>query len=75
MPCQLTAGAEVTCARQILTTFARRAFRRPATGAEIDRLMALVDQARVGGTYDDGLKTALSAVLLSHTSSFGKKRR
>lgn len=65
MPCTLTAGAEATCARQILTAFARRAFRRPATGAEIDRLMALVDKARTGATYDDGLKAALSAVLLS----------
>jgi hypothetical protein len=65
MPCNLTAGAEATCARQILTAFARRAFRRPATGAEIDRLMALVDKARTGATYDDGLKAALSAVLLS----------
>lgn len=65
LPCKLTAGAEATCARQILTAFARRAFRRPATTAEVDRLMALVDKARVGETYDDGLKTALSAVLLS----------
>ena len=65
MSCPLAAGAEAICARQILTTFARRAFRRPATGAEIDRLMALVDEARVGGSYDDGVKTALSAVLLS----------
>jgi hypothetical protein len=65
MPCALTSGAEATCARQILTAFARRAFRRPATGAEIDRLMALVDKARTGATYDDGLKAALSAILIS----------
>ncbi len=65
LPCKLTAGAEATCARQILTTFARRAFRRPATAAEIDRLMALVDKARAGATYDDGLQAALSAVLVS----------
>jgi hypothetical protein len=65
LPCQLTAGAEATCARQVLTAFARRAFRRPVTSAEIDRLMDLVDKARVGETYEDGLKTALSAVLLS----------
>jgi hypothetical protein len=63
--CTLTTGAEATCARKILTTFARRAFRRPATTAEIDSLMALVDKVRAGGTYNDGLKAAITAVLLS----------
>jgi len=60
-----TAGDEATCARQILTAFARRAFRRPAATAEIDSLMALIDKVRAGGTYDDGLKAAITAVLLS----------
>jgi len=63
--CTLTTGAESTCARQILTTFARRAFRRPPATAEIDSLMALVDKVRAGGTYDDGLKAAITAILLS----------
>ena len=58
--CALTAGAEATCARQILTAFARKAFRRPAATAEIDSLMALVDKVRAGGTYQDGLKAATS---------------
>jgi hypothetical protein len=63
--CTPTTGSEATCARQILTTFARRAFRRPPAAAEIDSLMALLDKVRAGGTYDDGLKAALTAVLLS----------
>lgn len=63
--CTPATGAEATCARSILTTFARRAFRRPATAAEIDSLLALIDKVRVGGTYDDGLKAAITAVLLS----------
>ncbi|MEO8215132.1 MAG: DUF1592 domain-containing protein, partial [Myxococcales bacterium] len=63
--CTLATGAEATCARKILTTFARRAFRRPAATAEIDSLMALVDKVRAGGTYNDGLKAAITAVLLS----------
>jgi hypothetical protein len=63
--CTLTTGAEATCAREILTAFARRAFRRPAAPAEIDSLMALIDKVRAGGTYDDGLKAAITAVLLS----------
>lgn len=63
--CALTTGAEATCARTILSTFARRAFRRPATAAELDSLMALIDKVRAGGTYNDGLKAAITAVLLS----------
>lgn len=63
--CPLTAGSEAVCARQILTKFTRGAYRRPATKAELDALMALLDKARVGGTYNDGLKAALTAILLS----------
>jgi len=63
--CAMTTGAEATCARQILTTFARRAFRRPAATAEIDSLMSLVDKVRVGATYSDGLKAGIIAILLS----------
>ncbi len=63
--CAMTTGAEATCARQILTTFARRAFRRPPAPAEIDSLMALVDKVRVGATYNDGLKAGIIAILLS----------
>ena len=63
--CTLTTGAEATCARQILTAFARRAFRRPPAAAELDSLMALSDKVRVGGTYNDGLQAAITAILLS----------
>ena len=63
--CTPTPGDEATCARQILTAFTRKAFRRPAATAEIDSLMALIDKVRVGGTYNDGLKAAITAVLLS----------
>jgi hypothetical protein len=65
LSCTLRSGSEATCARQILTAFARRAYRRPAATAEIDGLMALVDKVRTGGTYEEGLRAALTAVLLS----------
>jgi hypothetical protein len=65
LSCTLRSGSEATCARQILTAFARRAYRRPAATAEIDALMALVDKVRTGGTYEEGLRAALTAVLLS----------
>lgn len=58
------AGAE--CRRDVVSDFARRAFRRPVTDDEVDRLMALVDLAIAeGDTVDAGLELALRAVLLS----------
>ncbi|HEX6274880.1 MAG TPA: DUF1592 domain-containing protein, partial [Polyangiaceae bacterium] len=58
--------ASETCQRQILSTFARRAFRRPVADAEITNLLALIQKARTAGnTAEDSLKAALRAVLIS----------
>src|SRR6185369_11010182 len=46
-------GAQVSeggCARQVLTTLARRAYRRPPTAPETTKLMAFYDEGRKGGT-------------------------
>lgn len=54
------------CVRRILQTFARRAWRRPPTTAEVDKLFALVGVATAEG--DDvitGIKLALRGVLVS----------
>lgn len=54
------------CVRTILSTFGRKAWRRPLASAEVQRLAALVDVARAEG--DDvlkGLELALHAMLLS----------
>lgn len=54
------------CAETVLTAFARKAWRRPVTPEEVAPLAALVTTATtLGGTPTDGLKNALSAVLLS----------
>ena len=64
--CQLQAGSETTCARQILSGFARRAYRRPVTDDEVSALVRLVDKVRAAGeSYEGGLKAALSSILLS----------
>jgi hypothetical protein len=56
--------AEAAC--RILEPFARRAFRRPVTKAEIDRLVKLVQLARGhGDSFDKGIQLALQAVLVS----------
>jgi hypothetical protein len=64
--CELAAGAEASCARQIFSTLARRAFRRPVVQAEIDRLLLLVDKVRgAGETYENAVKAGLSSLLIS----------
>src|SRR6185312_12406121 len=50
--------------REILQSFAGKAYRRPATAAEVDRLMAVVEARRRAGrppfeALKDGLKAAL----------------
>ena len=52
--------------REILTTFATRAYRRPVLPNEIDRLMAVVDRRQQSGqTPFDALKDGLKTVLCS----------
>ncbi|HKQ68300.1 MAG TPA: DUF1592 domain-containing protein [Polyangiaceae bacterium] len=65
VPCDLVAQGEA-CARKVLQGFAYRAWRRPVTDAEIERLMKLAGVALANAeTYERGLELALQAVLLS----------
>ncbi|MCC2671376.1 MAG: Protein of unknown function (DUF1587)/Protein of unknown function (DUF1592)/Protein of unknown, partial [Armatimonadetes bacterium] len=55
-----------TCARTNLTAFAKRAFRRPPTKAEIDRLVSYVGLAeKEGESFERGMQLAVQAVLVS----------
>ena len=54
------------CAREILSHLARRAYRRPVTEGEVDRLTGLVAQAvREGDSFEEGVRLAVQGVLLS----------
>ncbi len=66
LTCPVATGGDA-CARTIVTAFAGKAFRRPATSTEIDALMTPVATAKtlMGATATDGLKAALEAVLVS----------
>ncbi len=53
-------------ARQVLQRLATRAFRRPATAEEVDRLVGLAESVRAeGDTFESGIELALQAVLVS----------
>ena len=54
------------CARRIIDRFVSRAFRRPATPDEVELYHQLcVDRWNQQDTYEEGLRLALSAVLVS----------
>ncbi len=57
---------ELDCARQITAELAERAFRRPVTQADIDRLMPFYMEGREGpGGFDEGIEQVVTAVLAS----------
>lgn len=66
MVCQPSSENDKACVRQIFEAFALRAWRRPATSAELDRLLEFVDDAQTQGDgVEEGIRTGLKAILLS----------
>ena len=61
-----SAADEAPCAREILSVLARRAYRRPVTEADVDKLFAFYteERAQAGSTMDSGLEMALRALLV-----------
>ena len=57
--------AEEACATEIVSTLLRRAYRRPVETAEVDEVMAFYKEARSAGTFDAGIGSALTAVLMN----------
>jgi mono/diheme cytochrome c family protein len=65
--CRAANETEVApCANRILSTLARRAYRRPVTAAEMKQLMGYFDSGRQkGGTFDSGIETAIAFILVT----------
>ena len=60
------ATKDLAYAREILSRFATRAYRRPARPAEVDRLLKLVEESQKrGDDFENSVKTALQAALCS----------
>jgi hypothetical protein len=59
------ASDESSCARTIITTLSRRAFRRQPTSAEVDRLTAFYERGRHAGDFDKGVELAIRGILAS----------
>ncbi len=58
------AGAE-TCAREILSTLARRAYRRPVTDDDLDVLMPFYADGAAAGGFESGIQHGLERLLVS----------
>jgi hypothetical protein len=59
------ADKEEDCARTILSTLTRRAYRRPVSKADVDGPMAQYREGRAAGDFETGIGRALSAVLIN----------
>jgi hypothetical protein len=59
------AAEETACAEKILSNLARRAYRRAASGEDVQTLLNFYKRARAAGSFDDGIRSALERVLVS----------
>ena len=66
--CQPSGGAaeaEEACAREILSTLARRAYRRPVTEEDVRTLLSFWETGRAEGSFEAGIQFALERLLVS----------
>jgi len=68
-----TAAQETTCAKQVLTSVARRAYRRPLNNEDVETLMSFYQRGRNNGTFDSGVEMALRRILADTEFIFRKE--
>jgi Protein of unknown function (DUF1592)/Protein of unknown function (DUF1588)/Protein of unknown function (DUF1587)/Protein of unknown function (DUF1585)/Protein of unknown function (DUF1595) len=64
---------ETACARKIIETLARRAFRRPVTNTDSEMLMGFYQQGRNDGNFEIGIERALQRILADPEFVFRKE--
>jgi hypothetical protein len=60
-----TEAAETGCARKIVSTVARRAYRRPVTEDEVSTLMSFYEKGRTAGDFESGIQQAVARILVA----------
>ena len=60
-----SAEQEGPCAKQILTTLLRRAYRRPVVAQDMEWVLGFYQEGRREGTFQDGIELALRRILTS----------
>jgi mono/diheme cytochrome c family protein len=69
-----TAADELTCARRILSTLARRAYRRPVTDADLGDLLPFYERGRAERDFDLGIQRGIERLLVSSQFLFRIER-
>jgi hypothetical protein len=60
-----SSGNESACAKQIISTLARRAYRRPVTDADLQPIMSFYEASRRDAAFEEGIKAAIQRILAS----------
>jgi cytochrome c553 len=64
LTCQPTGPAdELPCARKVISTLARQAYRRPVSGGDLEGLMKLYQNGRTKGGFESGIRLAVQAIV------------
>jgi cytochrome c551/c552 len=58
-------GAQAGCARQIITSLATRAYRRPASADDVKELFAYYEEGAKDGGFEGGIRSAVTGMLAS----------
>ena len=56
---------ELPCAKKIISTLARRAYRRPITDNDVETLLSFYQSGKNSGTFETGIEMALRRILAS----------
>jgi len=67
------ASDETACAKKIVDTIARHAFRRPVTAQDTETLMSFYQLGRNNGTFESGIEMALQRILADPEFVFRKE--
>jgi hypothetical protein len=65
LPCDPVKAGEDVCAKQFISDFGLRAFRRPVSAAENASLLTLFGTGKMGGAFADGIELVIEAMLQS----------
>ena len=68
------AADEAPCAREILSTLARRAWRRPVTGRDLDTLLGFYEAGHRDGGFEAGIRRSLESILVDPEFLFRVER-
>lgn len=69
------AAEEAGCAKKILSTLARRAYRRPVTDADLQALLSIYEAERGEGGFEGGIRQAVERILVSPQFLFRIERQ